>query len=164
MLDPEYILRLSEGAEENASKLHETIILAVIGRITARIGHGDDYILTPTDKWQIEVLQEAGYLREDIAKEIAKATRLQYTEIREAFEAAGIKAIEYDNAIYEAAGLSPLPFAKSPYLIRLMQRNYEATLGEWENFTRTTADSAQQLFIQQCDKVYMMVATGAESS
>lgn len=163
MLTPEYLLRISEGAEEIAAQLHESIINSVVERITIRLGRGDDYILTAKDKWELEVLEEAGYLLEDIQAEIAKKTKLQLKEIREAFEDAGITSTKYDDEIYKAAGLSPKPLQQSPHLIRLMQRAYEATQGEWLNYTRTTADAAQQLFIKQCDKAYNLVSTGAVS-
>lgn len=69
-----------------------------------RIGRGDDYILTAQDKWQLEVLSDAGYLLEDIQKEIASKTKLQQAEIKAAMEEAGVTALQYDDAIYKAAG------------------------------------------------------------
>ena len=36
-----------------------------------------------------------------------------------------------------------------------------ATMGEWKNFTRTTASGAQRLYIEQCDLAYNHVMTGA---
>lgn len=163
MLSPDYLLRISEGAEAIAEQLHQEIVSRIIERIMIRIGRGDDYILTAQDKWQLQVLQEAGYLLEDIQKEAAKRTKLQITEIKEAMRDAGVKAISYDNAIYEAAGLSPSPLEQSPYLMRLMQRNFEATIGEWKNFTRTTAEASQQAFIKAMDKAYNLTASGAVS-
>lgn len=161
MLSPEYLLRVSEGGEAIAETLHDEVIKQIVDRIALRLDRGDNYILTPRDKWQIEVLQEAGYLREDIEKEIAKHTGLMQTEVAEAMEDAGVTALDYDHAVYKDAGLNPAPLTESPHLIRLMQRNYEATMGEWVNFTRTTADACQQQFIQACDKAYSMVASGA---
>ena len=163
MLTPEYLLQISEGGEEIAERIHQYAIKQIIDRIIARLDHGDDYILTATDKWQIEVLQEAGYLLEDIQKEIAQKTGLMQTEIQEAMEDAGVKAMEYDDSIYRAAGLSPKPLEQSPHLIRLMQSTYEATVGDWKNFTGTFADAAQQTFIRACDEAYMKVASGATS-
>lgn len=163
MLEPEYLLHISEGAEDVAEKLHSEIIKRIVNRIMLRIGRGEDYLLTATDKWQIENLQQAGYLLEDIQQEIAKATKLQQEEIAEAMEDAGVKALEYDDKIYRDVGLSPKPLTQSPELIRLMQRNYEATLNEWTNFTRTMADEAQRLFINQLDMAYTLVSTGALS-
>lgn len=163
MLLPEYLQRISEGAEQIASDLHNDIIRWIIQRIMRRLDRGDDYVLTAIDKWQVETLQEAGYLLEDIQRDILKKTTLQMQEIKAAFEDAGIRALEYDDEIYKAAGLSPLPLMQSPYMTRLMQHAYEATLGEWRNYTRTTANAAQQLFITECDKAYMRVASGAVS-
>lgn len=50
--------------------------------------------------------------------------------------------------------------AQSPHLTRLLQRGYEATMGEWYNYTRTTANAAQQAFIRACDKAYNLTASG----
>lgn len=163
MLDPDYILRITEGAEDIASQLHSNIMQKIIERMMIRLGRGEDYLLTATDKWQIEVLQEAGYLLEDIQKELADKTKKQVKEIQEAMEDAGVQALQWDDKIYQAAGLSPVPLLQSPALMRIMQRNYEATTGEWRNFTRTTANEAQRLFINQMDNAYNMVVSGAVS-
>lgn len=163
MLDPEYLLRVSEGAEAISETLHQNIIARIVKRIALRLDRGDNYILTPLDKWQIEVLQEAGLLSEEIAEELARITGLELDEIRAAMEDAGVRTIAYDNAVYEAAGLSPAPLEESPHLIRLMQRNYEKTVGEWKNFTGTLAEAAQQTFIRECDLAYNLASTGAIS-
>lgn len=163
MLTPEYLYRITEGAEDIASQLHSNIMQKIIERMMLRIGRGEDYLLTATDRWQIEVLQDAGYLLEDIQKELADKTKKQVKEIQEAMEDAGVQALQWDDKIYQAAGLSPVPLLQSPALMRLMQRNYEATTGEWNNFARTTAGSAQRLFIEQMDNAYNMVTSGAVS-
>ena len=163
MLNPDYLLRISEGAEVIAEQLHIDIINRIVERMMIRIGRGDNYLLTAVDKWQIEVLQDVGYLLEDIQKEIAKRTKQQEAEIREAMIDAGVRAIEYDNAIYEASGLSPLPLMQSPYLMRLMERNYRKTVNTWKNFTGTFAEESQRLFINQCDKAYHLVSSGSLS-
>lgn len=163
MLTPEYLYRITEGAEDIASQLHKNILDKIIARMMARIGRGEDYLLTATDKWQIEVLQEAGYLLEDIQKELSDKTKKQVQEIKEAMEEAGVTALQWDDKIYQAAGLSPVLLLQSPALMRIMQRNYEATAGEWRNFTKTTANEAQRLFINQMDSAYNMVVSGAVS-
>ena len=163
MLSPDDLLHISEGAEEISETLHNEIVKRIINRIMLRIGRGDDYLLTAQDKWQLETLQQAGYLLEDIQKEISKATKLQQTEIAEAMEEAGVKSLEYDNKIYRSVGLEPLPLHQSPELIRIAQRNYEATIGEFKNFTNTMANRVQQLYISECNRAYTLVATGAMS-
>lgn len=163
MLDPRYLQHIADGAEEIASQLHTYIIRQIIDRMMIRIGRGDDYLLTSSDRWRIQILQDAGYLLEDITVELSKITKRQEKEIKAAMEEAGVKALEYDHKIYEAAGLSPTPLTQSPQLIRLMERNMTATMGEWENYTRTTAEAAQRLFINECDSAYQLVSSGAVS-
>jgi hypothetical protein len=163
MLSPDYLLHISEGAEDIAEQLHTDIVKRIIQRIMLRIGRGEEYLLTATDKWQIENLQQAGYLLKDIQEEIAKTLKLQQNEIAEAMEEAGVKALDYDDKIYQDVGLSPKPLTQSPELVRLMQRNYEATMGEWYNFTRTTAKQSQKLFLSELDRAYNLVSTGALS-
>lgn len=163
MVSPEYLLQIAEGAEDLAELLHQDIMRKVIERIMIRLDRGDDYYLTAVDKWQLETLQEAGYLMEDIQKEIAQKTPLMNKEVKEAFEDAGVTAITNDNAIYKAAGLPVLPIEQSPALIALLERGYAAALGEFENFTRTMANAAHEVYIAECDKAYYKVASGAES-
>ena len=163
MLSPDYLARIAEGSEEIASQLHTYIIRQIIDRMMIRIGRGDDYLLTSSDRWRIQILQDAGYLLEDITAELSKVTKRQEKEIKSAMEEAGVKALEYDHKIYEAAGLSPTPLTQSPQLIRLMERNMTATMGEWENYTRTTAEAAQRLFINECDNAYHLVSSGVVS-
>ena len=163
MLTPDYLYRITEGAEQIASELHANIIKRIIERMMIRLGRGEDYLLTATDKWQIEVLQEAGYLLEDIQKELSDKTKKQVKEIQEAMEDAGVQALQWDDKIYQAAGLSPVPLLQSPVLMRIMQRNYEATSNTWKNMARTTANESQKLFIQKCDEAYNLVTSGAVS-
>lgn len=160
MLDPEYIFHMAEGAEDVSEQLHQAILNAIVGRLMARLAKGENY-LTSTDRWNLKVLSDAGYLMEDIQQEIAARTKQQLEEIRRIFEDAAIESFAWDMAVYQAAGLSPAPLAKSPQLIRLLQRDYAKTAGEWQNFTGTLADAAQQTFIRQCDEAYHLVTSGA---
>ena len=163
MLEPRYLQQIADGAENIASQLHEYIVRQIVDRMMTRIGRGESYLLTSSDRWRIEVLQDAGYLLEDITAELSKYTRRQEKEIKAAMEEAGVKALEYDDKIYQAAGLSPMPLTQSPALIRLMERSYNATLGEWRNYTRSTAQAAQRLFLNECDLAYNKVMSGAVS-
>ena len=163
MLDPDYLLHITEGAEDIAENLHRDILDRIIKRIQHRIGRGDSYILTAQDKWQLQVLTDAGYLLEDIQEAIAAATNLMQTEVAEAMEDAGVRAVEYDSEVYKASGLSPAPLDKSPVLIRIAQRNYEATMGELENFTHTYARAASQAYVTACDTAYNLVMSGTVS-
>lgn len=163
MLTPEYLKRVAEGSEAIASSLHNYIIGRLIEAIMIRLGRGEDYLFTSSDRWRIQVLQDAGYLLQDIMQEIAQHTHLQKKEIAEAMEEAEIKAVKYDNSVYASAGIAEESLELSPVITRILQRDYEATIGEWSNMTRTTAEAAQSLFISECDNAYHKVMTGAVS-
>lgn len=163
MLTPEYLQDATDGAERIASQMHRNIMDKIIARIMSRIGRGEDYLLTATDKWQIMVLQDAGELLSDIQKEIADKTKKQLPEIKAAFQDAGIEALKWDHAVYEAVGLNPPPLSQSPALIRILERDYAATEKMWRNFTRTTAEESQRIFINEMDNAYRNVVSGAVS-
>lgn len=163
MLTPEYLKRVAEGSEAIASSLHNYIIGRLIEAIMIRLGRGEDYLFTSSDRWRIQVLQDAGYLLQDIMQEIAQHTHLQKKEIAEAMEEAEIKAVKYDNSVYASAGIAEEALELSPVITRILQRDYEATIGEWSNMTKTTAEAAQSLFISECDNAYRKVMTGAVS-
>lgn len=161
MLRPAYLAAIAEGSEQIASELHDYIVQAIVGRMMERIGRGEKYLLTSADRWRIQILQDAGELLENITAELSLYTGKQIQEIRSAMEEAGVKALEADDLIYSAAGLSTVPLWESPVLVRLMERNMNASLGEWRNYTRTTAEEAQRLYITECDKAYNRVMSGA---
>ena len=161
MLRPAYLAAIAEGSEQIASELHDYIVQAIVGRMMERIGRGEKSLLTSADCWRIQILQDAGELLENITAELSLYTGKQIQEIRSAMEEAGVKALEADDLIYSAAGLSTVPLWESPVLVRLMERNMNASLGEWRNYTRTTAEEAQRLYITECDKAYNRVMSGA---
>ena len=160
MLNPSYLLHATEPAEEIAEALHQDILDRIIERIILRFQRGDDYVLTSLDKWQLETLQQAGYLLQDIQKEIAKATGMMQSEVKEAMEDAGVTALEYDDRIYREAGLNPVPLVQSPYMIQLMQDTYLQTLGEWKNFTSISERAIHDLFVNACNTAYVQAMSG----
>lgn len=163
MLTPRELLDIVDGSTAITDQLYTYLIREIVTRMMLRLGRGEKYLLTSSDRWRIKIMQDAGYLYQDIIQEIGKYTKLQQAEIQAAFQDAGIRALAWDDKIYEAAGLSPLPLWQSPHLVRLMERNYNATMQAWQNFTQTTADEAQRLFINECDFAYHKVSTGAVS-
>ena len=55
MLEPAYLQRIAEGAEEIAADLHSYILRKIMERVMIRIGRGDEYLFTSADRWQIEI-------------------------------------------------------------------------------------------------------------
>ena len=165
MLDPEYITEIGDDAEIVSEDLHTAIINAIVKRITARLGRGEEFSFSATDKWQIETLQEAGYLASDIRKEIAKHTKTQERVVKKAYESAGIQQTAYDARLYNAVGISiATESLTSPTYIRILQTAYERSMQSWRNFTGTTLTQASyKLFVNECDKAYIKVTSGGES-
>lgn len=163
MLQPNYIWRLTEAAEQAASALDTRIKCMIIERIVARLDRGEDFYLTSTDVWNAQVYEDAGGLLEDVAKEVAKYTPLQADLVYKAFQDAMDKSWKYDSAIYKASGIAEDQLAQSPHYIRLLQRHYEDTINDIYNMTGTRAAAAQKVFIEECTNAYFYIATGAES-
>lgn len=160
MLTPDYLWYVPEKAEKQAEELHNKIVSVIIERMMIRIGRGEDYLFTPIDKWQMDVLQDAGYILQAVQAEIAQTTKISIAEIARTMKEAGIKALEWDDTIYKKAGLEPTPLGKSPYLQRLLQRNYEKTKGEMYNFTGTMPNACHDNYIKAVDKAYTQTASG----
>ncbi len=62
--------------------------------------------------WQVQRLTESGALYKDVIKKLAKLTGQSEAAIAETLQKAGVTAIKFDDAIYKAAGLNPLPLNK----------------------------------------------------
>lgn len=119
--------------------------------------------VTDTAAWQMQRLTESGKVYENALKELAKTTGKSETELRKMFEDAGVKSMRFDDSIYKAAGLNPLPLNLSPAMAQVLAAGLRKTNGLVKNLTMTTAINAQHSFIQAADLAYMQVAGGAMS-
>jgi hypothetical protein len=77
------------------------------------------------------------------------------------FEQAGVKAMRFDDGIYKAAVLDPLPLNLSPAMAQTLAAGLRKTNGVMQNLTRTSAASGQNAFIDAADLAYMQVTSGA---
>lgn len=106
-------------------------------------------------------LVESGKVYENVLDELSKLTGKSEAALREIFKKAGVKAMKFDNAIYKAAGLNPLPLNLSPAMPQVLAAGLRKTQGVIRNLTLTTASSAQNAFIEAADLAYMQVSSGA---
>lgn len=161
MLTPEYLQEITDKSESLAAGLKEYIIKRIVRSIMVRLQRGEEFKLSQTNMWNIQTLQESDSLLVDIMKEIKKQTAESNKVVKKAFKDAGITALRYEDAEYEAAGLAAAIGTKmSPEYIRILERNYEATKGELKNLTGTIAKAAQVTFIDACDEALFKVQTG----
>lgn len=155
MLSPDYLQHVADEAVELYSKLEERIIKDIARRI---IGAGT---MTESARWQIKVTQESGKLYDEIIDEIAENEETSRELIQQIFEDASIESLNFDDEIYKAAGLKPIPIKQSEKMLRILTTTLKQTNSELYNLTKTTADSSQEKFLQACDNAYMDVVSGA---
>ena len=163
MLTPQELLEIVDTLHPQLDTLNAWITADLISRLMARLGRGEEFLLTGTDQWQLEVYKSAGGHYEALEREIKRFTKRTDAEVRAIFEDAGIRAWAADDAFYVAHGLESVPLAQSEYMIRLLTDTYQRTNGEIHNFTRTTAKASQQQLINVLDTAHFKVMSGAQS-
>jgi hypothetical protein len=141
--------------------LYEEYNQSVINDIARRLaGLG---IAKPTAAWQMQRLTESGKVYENALDELAKLTGKSESELRAMFQKAGVKALRFDDAIYRAAGLKPMPLNLSPAMAQVLAAGLRKTQGVIKNLTLTTAIDGQNAFLNAADLAYMQVSSGAMS-
>jgi hypothetical protein len=140
--------------------IYEQFQQAVINDIARRLASLD---MTATAAWQMQRLIESGKVYETAISELSKITGKSETELHTLFAQAGVKSIGYDDRIYKAAGLNPLPISMSPAMTEVLLAGLDKTNGVMRNLTMTTALTGQEAFISAADTAYMEVTAGAFS-
>ena len=138
-------------------QLEDDILSAVIRRIL-KMGY-----VSEASKHQLEVLQAAGLLYDDIVQLIADRTDACTAQVKALFEDAGVQTVEIDNSLHEAAGALPIDIRQDSSTRQVLEAGYKKTLGTMQNLVSTTATQTQTAFIQTCDRLYMQVSSGAFS-
>ncbi|MCM1508516.1 MAG: phage minor capsid protein [Ruminococcus flavefaciens] len=157
MLSPEYYEDCADDILALYGQLEDDIISDVVRRIMK------SGIVTETAKHQLEQLQEAGLLYDDILSEIAKRTDATENHVKALFEDSGVKSVNFDNKIYRENGLTPVDIRQSPAMLQTLEAGYRKTLGNMKNLTLTTANTSQTAYINACNSAYMQVVSGAFS-
>ena len=143
---PEPILELYE-------RLHISVLQDIARRVASQA--------YASAAWQVQRMIEAGMLYEDIMRRLAMLTNQSELVLRDIFTRAGVLALRFDDSIYKAAGLDPLPLNLSPQMINVLNIGLRKTAGHLQNITLTTATSGYELFIKATDLAYMQISTGA---
>lgn len=138
-------------------QLEDDILSAVIRRIL-KMGY-----VSEASKHQLEVLQTAGLLYDDIVQLIADHTDACTAQVKALFEDAGVQTVAIDNSLHEAAGALPIDIRQDSSTRQVLEAGYKKTLGTMQNLVSTTATQTQTAFIQTCDRIYMQVSSGAFS-
>lgn len=162
MLTPSYIERITKGSEFLADQIREEGIKQIVSRLMVRLNN-EQFFFSQTDKWQIEAMIDARASLEDIVKILSKYTGLVEKEIYNEMYEANVTAHTLEDKIFRDAGIEPIDFTRDPYALRILERNYEKTIGTWRNFTGTMPLQTYTAYIEACDKAYNLVTGGLVS-
>lgn len=144
---------------ESVLDLYRRYEQSVLDDIARRLA-GLDFA-RPTAAWQAQRLSESGALYDDILKRLSEMTGKSETVLRQMFQQAGVRAMKFDDSVYRAAGLDPLPLNLSPAMAQVLASGLRRTNGQLTNLTRTTALHARQAFERAADLAYMQITSGA---
>lgn len=163
MLTPQELLQIVDTMHPLLDDLNGWITNDLIARLMARLGRGEELLLTGTDEWQVQVYQSAGGHLEALQRKVQQFTRASDAEVKAIFEDAGIRAWAADDEFYTAHGLPSVPLLQSESMVWLLTDTYQRTNGEIHNFTRTTAKASQKRLINLLDTTHFRVMSGAQS-
>lgn len=163
MLTPTELLEVVDTMQPIVDELNDWITRDIIRRLMARLERDEDFTLTGTDEWQVEVFKAAGGHYEALQQEIKRFTKKSDKEVKEIFEDIGVRAWESDMDFYANYGFESVSLFESESMLKLLEDTYRRTNGEIHNFTRTTAEASQQRLIKALDSAHFKVMSGAQS-
>ena len=151
MLSPRYLDGLSDEIIEIYSQL-EADILQDMARRLARLGK-----VTDATKGQAQMLVEAGGLKKNIRKILAKYDRAIVRQIEETFTEALETSAKNDKRIFKAATGRTVSASNAQQMLSTIQRCHS----DLSRLTLTTAATTQTQFVREANRVYMNVQSGA---
>lgn len=151
MLSPRYLDGLSDEIIEIYSQL-ETDILQDMARRLARIGK-----VTDATKWQAQMLAEAGGLKKNIGRILAKYDKAIVKQIKDTFTDALETNARNDNRIFKAATGRTVSAPNAQQMLSTIQKCHS----DLSRLTLTTAATTETQFVQQANRVYMQTQSGA---
>ena len=150
-----------QEVERQASKIYDKLELEIIQEIASRIANTG--IMNTVAYNDAMILQEMGFLYQDILSLIAQSTETSASQIQQIFEDAGVESITYDDSIYKEAGLRPIPIKQSKSMLQVLQASAIKTNANLNNLVMTTANTSQTTFYNSMNKAYLEVIAGVKS-
>lgn len=151
MLSPRYLDGLADELTEIYSQL-ESEILQDMARRIARLGK-----ITDATKWQAQMLIELGGLKKTINKILAKYDKIIAQQVKDTVTAALEASTKNDNRIFKEATGRTVSTPNAQQMLSTIQKCHS----DLARLTQTTAATTQTEFVQQANRVYMNVQSGA---
>ena len=142
---------LSDALIEIYSQL-EADILQDMARRLARIGK-----VTDATKWQAQMLAEAGGLKKNIGRILAKYDKAIVKQIKDTVTDALETNARNDNRIFKAATGRTVSASNAQQMLSTIQKCHS----DLSRLTLTTAATTETQFVQQANRVYMQTQSGA---
>lgn len=151
MLPPRYLDGLSDEIIEIYSQL-EADILQDMARRIVRVGK-----ITDATKWQAQMLVEAGGLKKNISRILAKYDKAIVKQVKDTFTEALETSAKNDNRIFKAATGRTVSAPNAQQMLSTIQKCHS----DLSRLTLTTAATTQTQFVREANRVYMNVQSGA---
>lgn len=158
MLTPDYLEKLPDALVVLWQTVEDDILQDVARRIKAL---DELEPLTPTASWQAWRLEQVQMVRSNVTATLARYSDRSRDSIRQLLLDAGLETLAADDAVYQAAGLTPSSVQDSEPLNNLLNAGYQQTLGTWQNLTATTAATVTGAFESRLDRAWLQVSSGA---
>lgn len=155
MLTPEQLDHYPDSLVNLYAQTERDIIADMARRINTY-----DYFI-PSAEWQYRKLAEMNNVHDDILKQFAQQSGKSKEELLKLMKEAGQQSISVDDAMYNKAGLAPLPLGQSAALLAVLDAGLKKTNGLFTNLTKTTANTATKQFEDALDRAYMQITSGA---
>lgn len=156
MITPDYL-----EYQLNCLDVHKSLQESILKDIARRMIK-NPHKLTETVEWQVQKLQEAGYLYSDIIRGLAKITGALESEICFLFEDAQTEIFNYDDEVVVSSGKKAEEIKNiSPKMKNIWNAATKKTVTEAINLTKTTANTSHSAYIRACDLAHMQVSSGA---
>ena len=163
MLPPDYLINRIDEITAMYSDLETAILADIARRLRDTLAVDGTAELIPSSAYQAEQLNQAGMLRGEIIRRIAEINDMSREEVRKLFNDAAITTRRYDDRVYRAAGLDPVPVMQSPSMLRILEAGISREIGSLQRLTGTFALNAEDRFGELLNLGYNMTVSGAQS-
>ena len=158
MLTPEYLWSAADVVVNTYDEMNNWAIRDMAERIMAAELYGDK--LPGTARYRAWMMNQSGMHDEEMSKKLAEITKKAEPDIMKLFIEAGLTSVANDYAPF---GMEPYDITKDKVATQILESVYKKTKGELHNYTRTTLDQSNKLFVDVLDKAFYEVSTGMRS-
>lgn len=158
MLEPGYFAGKADRMIQLFESLEDYILRDIVRRLL-QAGH-----ITATADRMIWLLRQMGEQQSEIQKKLAQLMGVTQEELRTLLQGAVMTSFQDDLAVLSIITNEPIisPL-ENPRVVQIMDAEYQKSLGELRNLTRTTMTAASNDIIQLLDKAELRVSSGAQS-